>query len=312
MCFLSSLSNYTPYQYAGNKPVSYIDLDGLEEASPKSTLSVQALVSFTFGPKPGTSSFNLGFSVGTSLGNKSGQLAINIAGNLTNGGLGSFNGQNGKLRGDLVISPSLTFGVGSNQTPSPLNTFQSGSLTSVNNLFNLSFTHAQNLVFSTSNSFQRVGSYGLKAGDFSLNVYNDTIKLLGDGGDRWWTGGGSIVITNFLGNSAINLRLGNDVFTGNSIPDMRKSGAVDNDMPTYTYGRDKTLHYAGQNSVDQSLNTGQTFLRLSSDKGLLQMSHLGKFDMFSQNVIHDYMDFHRFLSTTPDQFNFTGGLRVKD
>jgi hypothetical protein len=24
--------HYTPYQYAGNKPVSYIDLDGLEEA----------------------------------------------------------------------------------------------------------------------------------------------------------------------------------------------------------------------------------------------------------------------------------------
>ena len=23
---------YTPYQYAGNKPISYIDLDGLEEA----------------------------------------------------------------------------------------------------------------------------------------------------------------------------------------------------------------------------------------------------------------------------------------
>jgi RHS repeat-associated protein len=26
---------YTPYQYAGNKPISYIDLDGLEEAKPK-------------------------------------------------------------------------------------------------------------------------------------------------------------------------------------------------------------------------------------------------------------------------------------
>ncbi len=27
--------HYTPYQYAGNKPVSYIDLDGLEEAKPE-------------------------------------------------------------------------------------------------------------------------------------------------------------------------------------------------------------------------------------------------------------------------------------
>jgi len=28
--------HYTPYQYAGNKPISYIDLDGLEETKPKS------------------------------------------------------------------------------------------------------------------------------------------------------------------------------------------------------------------------------------------------------------------------------------
>ncbi|MCD4697340.1 MAG: hypothetical protein K8S16_13980, partial [Bacteroidales bacterium] len=27
--------HYTPYQYAGNKPISYIDLDGLEEAKPE-------------------------------------------------------------------------------------------------------------------------------------------------------------------------------------------------------------------------------------------------------------------------------------
>ena len=27
--------HYTPYQYAGNKPISYIDLDGLEEDKPK-------------------------------------------------------------------------------------------------------------------------------------------------------------------------------------------------------------------------------------------------------------------------------------
>jgi len=31
--------HYTPYQYAGNKPINFIDLDGLEEASPKQNSS---------------------------------------------------------------------------------------------------------------------------------------------------------------------------------------------------------------------------------------------------------------------------------
>ncbi len=38
-------SQYTPYQYAGNKPVSYIDLDGLEEAAAVSTYYTSPIIS---------------------------------------------------------------------------------------------------------------------------------------------------------------------------------------------------------------------------------------------------------------------------
>ena len=37
--------HYTPYQYAGNKPVSYIDLDGLEEAKKEEVGGAQSLQS---------------------------------------------------------------------------------------------------------------------------------------------------------------------------------------------------------------------------------------------------------------------------
>jgi len=34
--FVREFSHYSPYQYAGNKPIQYIDLDGAEESKPKS------------------------------------------------------------------------------------------------------------------------------------------------------------------------------------------------------------------------------------------------------------------------------------
>jgi hypothetical protein len=33
----------------------------------------------------------------------------------------------------------------------------------------------------------------------------------------------------------------------------------------------------------------------------------GSFDMFTQNAIHDLIDFHRFNSTTPNSVNVTVG-----
>ena len=296
---------YTPYQFSGNQVTISRELEGLESDI---DLNAQVTATFTLGEKSGTSHFNANFSIGISARDSFEQISLNIAGNLTNGGLGSANGQSGKLRGNLVISPSLTLGSGNTQTPAPLITFQSGSLTSVNNSFYLSATHAQNFVFSTSNSFQRVGAYGVKIGDFSLSTYNDTGKFLGDKEDRWWTGGGSVAITNFLGNSANTLIFGNDVFTGNSIPDMEKSHDADKSMPIYSYGKGNVLHYAGQSSADQSLNMAQSFLRLNTANRIFQISHSGSFDMFSQNVIHDAQNFHRFLSTTPNQLNFTVGI----
>ncbi len=76
----------------------------------------------------------------------------------------------------------------------------------------------------------------------------------------------------------------------------------------FSIGKGSVLHYAGQSSADQSLNMAQSFLRLNTANRIFQISHSGSFDMFSQNVIHDAQNFHRFLSTTPNQLNFTVGI----
>ncbi|MBN9299999.1 MAG: hypothetical protein J0I41_23560, partial [Filimonas sp.] len=150
-----------------------------------------------------------------------------------------------------------------------------------------------------------------------LNAYNDRNFFGGDNGDRWWTGGASITIVNLMGNKDNMLRFGNDVFTGNSFPRMASSAKFDEKMPFYTYSTNKPpLNYAGQMFFDQpgrpgfnqSLNMGQTYLSMNMGCDLFLIKHVGKFDMWSQNTIHDLTGFHRFLSTVPDQFMVTGGL----
>jgi len=206
-----------------------------------------------------------------------------------------------------VVSPSVTFGHGSNLTKAPLNTFHLNSSTSVFNSFALSGTIAQNFVLSSVKNHQRVGAYAIKAGDMSICIYNDNKKLLGDGEDRWWTGGGSLTISNFFGNRNNSIRIGNDVFTGNSIPDMVLSAHKDALMPKYSYGNNKELNYAGQSTHDVSLNMGRSYFQYSTNNYKMNLFHSGKFNMFSQDLIHDLMDFHRFLSLTPNQINLSGG-----
>lgn len=270
-------------------------------------------MTFTIGGKKGTSHFNMNFTVGASKRNSFGQVGLNMTLNLTDGGLGSVKGQREETRGSFVISPSLTLGGGTTQTEAPLNTFASNFSTSVTNNFYASVTHAQNLVF-TKEGYQRVGAYGIKVGDVSLNIYNDTKIFVGDTEDRWFSGGGSVTISNFLGISSNFLTIGNDVFTGQS---MNKSGyeILDVNEPTYT-NKNGTFHYAGQSTFDpeektgynQSLNMGQTFLRITNSEGIFQISHSGNWDMFSQDLIHDNQEnFHRFLSTVPNQFNLSVG-----
>lgn len=139
------------------------------------------------------------------------------------------------------------------------------------------------------------------------------------GGDRWWTGGGYGTVN--LGNGN-NLMFGTETFTGNSFSTMSVSKPYDNAMPTYNIGSKTGYHYAGQQYFDsqtgkttgynQSLNMGQSFLRINSSSGTFQISNSGQAHMYSQNLIHDYLigGFHRFLSTTPNQFNFTGEINT--
>ena len=44
---ISEYPYYTPYQYAGNKPIWFVDLDGGEEAVPKIQASIPKLTNVT-------------------------------------------------------------------------------------------------------------------------------------------------------------------------------------------------------------------------------------------------------------------------
>jgi hypothetical protein len=253
--------------------------------------------------------FGLGF------GSVQSQVGLNLSGNLTTGGLGHSFGKRDGFIGELALSPSLTIGGGYAKTSAPLNTFHSGALTSVFNNFQNSFTHAQNLSFSTKHGYQRVGAYALRAGDFNFHTYNDTRLFLGDKKDRFYSGGGGITIVNFLGNSENSIIITNDVFTGNSY-NSGKWKDRDKKEPEYQYGgkkEPKFLRYANQSDFDdlwypgynQSLNMGQTSIRVNSSFGVFQLGHSGEWDMWSQNGIHDAQDFHRFLSTVKNQIEFS-------
>jgi len=182
------------------------------------------------------------------------------------------------------------------------------------NPFKTSFTIAQNFSLGSDTDLQRVGAYGFKTGDVSGVVYNDQKWFFGDRFDRWFSGGGNFTIANFMGTDNA-LTFGNDVYTGASV-NIGEWWKYDENETEYSYGlfNEKTLRYAGQSTFDtdisdynQSLNMGETYFQLSNSQGFIGVSHSGKFDMFSQNSIHDAMNFHRFLSTTENQFNVTGG-----
>jgi RHS repeat-associated protein len=299
-----SYPHYTPYSFSGNKVIHAIELEGLEEFE----INGQASATFTFGTK-GQSNFSVNAGFGGCLRARHTQSSLNLSLNVFNGGLGTTQGTTGQreLQGSLIVSPSLTIGYG-NSNPLPINTFDSSSLSGVNDTFQNSFTVGQNFVLNTEGRNQRVGSYGLRLGNVNLNIANDTGKFLGDGFDRFFSGSGQVNI-GLSGGGLFSF--GSDVFTGDF--GGLVAGSLDPDNPEG--GRYGTYF---QTKAQQNLNNGQAFFRLKTANGfrfgLNIIGDNGPFEAgITQDLIHDWLvptPRFNYLNTNGSiQFQFSSGTK---
>lgn len=298
----------SPYEINSNNPITNDDPNG-DCDNCETQVSGQVSATFTFGTRV-QSNFSLSAGIGGSVRSGNAQGGLNFSLNLYSGGLGTNQGSTGQsgLQRDFVVSPSLTFGTGQ-ASPMATNTFNSMSLSGVTNSFESSGTLASNFVFNSDGRNQRVGSVGGRFGDFSFNVYNDFFPGLGDGGDHFWTGGGTGNINVGGGNT---LSFGTEVFTGLRGKD--NAGNLLTDPANPANGRYGTYQ---QTDAQKNLNNGQTFFRLTTSDGLrLGVNFSGRANSgYSQALIHNYLpgikspefDFSR---STPS-IQATGGLLLR-
>jgi hypothetical protein len=291
------------YHTLSNSPLSNSDPNGDCDNCPK--VGAQASATVTLGTR-GQSSFKL--NVGFGIFKTQGPLmaGLNFSGNLYNGGLGTNQGytNNNSLQGDLVVSPSLTYGSGTG-TPTPLNTFNRMSLSGVSNAFDRSVSVSTNFVFNTDGRHQRVGAVGLKIDGTNLNMYNDynTGGVLTDGNDRWWSGGGQL--SQQFGNGT-SVTFGTEVFTG------ERTGLAENGYNRFKGRGGHTFYKMSPGGA--YLTNGQTFLQVNSASGISAAATVtgrGSFmdSMWSQNAIHSVyksggQSLPWFNSVSPQSFQF--------
>ena len=307
---------YSPYQFAGNKVIQFVELEGLEEG-PSGAMSCAGTLNFAYniGGK-GKSNFKLGIGFSAmangSIGNAAGQAGLNFSASLGNGGLTSrYGNRSSDIMFEYIISPSATVGVlNQNTSIMPVNYLHGNATTALENPMKYSFMWALNFHKGTHNRDQRTATYGIRIGGFSLNVLEDHHAWKGaDGEDRYWTGSGNL---NYQFPDGTMMTIGTDTYTGNS----NNKGDTAESLCDYEVGgltktitkKGLTFYWANQEQNDdsmglprgynQSLNNAQTYLQVSSSRGIIRMTSTGPANFWSQNTIHDFLspNFHHFKS----------------
>lgn len=243
----------------------------------------------TFG---GGFGFSLGVGFGISQRSKAGMMSMNTSINIYNSGVGTRSGVLGgpdKTYIDFALSPALTipfkFENSYMRNPAILNTFHNNAVSGVMNPYKNSASLGSNFVFNFNSERrnQQVGYFGFKLNQFDFNFYNDVIPLLGDTGDRWWTGGGSLNLGPFS--------VATDVFTGERDP---KSRVRSPDNPKKWMWLEDTDNPTGskngtyvQTDDERMFNNGQTLLSLRNRNAAIGLFMEGKGQMWSQIFIHE-------------------------
>ena len=249
-------------------------------------------------------SANLATGVSQRIGNF--LWATTAAISLYQGGVGSvLSSQNRNARGinqfntDVIFTGSATLGKERSRLL-PLHTFNHNYPAIILNGYQYSLTHAQNFILNFRGRHQRLGTYAIKIDRVYVQSYNDVDLFLGDGDDRFWTGGGSISVYVADG---YYLTLGMDVFTGERNP-MRTSHSQ-NPPRGFPY-----LDY-DQSPRDQQWNIGKLFLQLNTlrDDFNFEISSTGRRNMAFQDFIHKLYGTPYFESTAVNQWNIGVGIQ---
>jgi hypothetical protein len=255
---------------------------------------------------------------------------VNLAVNFYNGGLGSLSSNN-NFNVDTVLSAKLTVG-GGNGNPMDIRPLHLNSGTGLVDNYKYSATIGSSLIINNNNRNQQVGFFQLKVMNSSFQTYNDFqgFKKIGlsDGYDRWWTGGGNITIG--ANNSSHQFMIASDVFTADTDVEPRSRNVIDGkvvnsdemmldqfdknviapkDQSFYeryfthkpNIASELTQDYLNKyrNQVpwnsqmhDFDLNQGRTSFRLKTPQGNFGINGLGGSHMYSQNAIHNKINFH--------------------
>lgn len=151
------------------------------------------------------------FKISTSFGvantwlSKSFYPSVNTEIHLYNGGFGSDNTRNSptnRIFLDAIVALTLTSGFDYNpDTQNPLKYFADFAVPALNNPYSVSGSLGTNIIFTTDKKreTQRVGFVGANVKGVQAFTYNDGSFLakmfLGDGEDRYYTGGGGLSYT---------------------------------------------------------------------------------------------------------------------
>ena len=267
---------------------------------------------------------------------------VNLAVNFYNGGLGSLP-DSSSFNIDTVLSAKITAGSG-NGNPMDIYPLHLNSGTGLQDKYKYSATLGTDFILNNNGRNQQVAFLQLRAFDFSFQTYNDFqgAKKIGlsDGYDRWWTGGGNLTFG--AKNSDYQFIIASDVFTADTDVQPRstriENGKVVNsdEMSLDVFDKNTPApkdagfyekHFVNKPNVaseltqdylnsyrngtnwnsqmhDFNLNQGRTSFKLKTPDGDFGVNGLGSSHMWSQNGIHNIINFHVIPSTTPNYWEF--------
>lgn len=267
---------------------------------------------------------------------------INIAINAYNGGMGSLPNSNA-MNFDAVLTGKLSVGTG-RANPMSVYPLHMDSGTGMENTYQYSGTIGTSLILNNNNRNQQVGFVQLRANDFGFQFYNDFggFKKIGiaDGYDRWWTGGGKVILGN--NRSSHQMIIASDVFTADtdsenvldseaanrSLEEFERNHTGSSGFDKFT---DKAFNYtptlasevgpeflsarrSGANWSREAhsfdLNQGRTSFHGRTPQGSFGINGIGKSHMYSQDLIHRFINFHLIPSERPNYWEVQTGPNI--